>query len=112
LIFSHDNEYDQKAFIAYLINSSLQLGTTPYYVAKDGQKELIEMDSETCFTSDNIESAVATYTASGDIKVTNVIITLKVDDNFTMPTTKKGNKVELDIRQGGRGKRNTVIEFK
>lgn len=114
LLVSHNDINDTRAFFAYLINSSLQLGTTPYYIAKDGQDDLISMEANSTVAAHNIRDVECIYTASGDIKVTNIFVNLQFssDDNFSLPTSKHNDRVEVDVRQNGRGRRNSVIEFK
>lgn len=114
LLTSHNSMDDTRAFFAYLINSSLQLGTTPYYIAKDGQDDLISMEANSTVAACNIRDVECIYTAAGDIKVTSIFVNLQFnyDDNFNLPTSKHNDRVEVDVRQNGRGRRNSVIEFK
>lgn len=112
---------DAKAMFAMLVNESLALDQSKYYIAKDGAIDLTQMGGDTTLkiNPQDVTNIYAKFmgNANAQRKVTHMIVTLKIkEDNFVH--TSKGTdsngdiQVEFDIRQNKPDSMNSVIEMK
>ena len=112
---------DSKAMFAMLVNDSLALNQSKYYIAKDGAIDLTSMGGESNLkiNPQDVTSIEATYTGNTNAqrKVTHIMVSLKIKESNFVHTSKGTDdngdvQVEFDIRQNKPDSMNTMIEMK